>query len=129
MSRRDRERERRKVSIYGWKFSAVILAILLVLVLTSDVGSWTNISKVMFFCSALFFLFMFVGCLLYFWNDNRVLSLRERNRERITEQTKNSELRLARRWLKPRRDKKGNIVNRPVWSSRKNERYFKRKKR
>ena len=129
MSRRDRERERRKVSIYGWKFSAVILAILLVLVLTSDVGSWTNISKVMFFCSALFLLFMFVGCLSYFWNDNRVLSLRERNRERITEQTKNSELRLARRWLKPRRDKKGNIVNIPVWSSRKNERYFKRKKR
>ena len=129
MSRRDRERERRMVSVYGWKFSAVILTILLVLVLTSDVGSWTNISKVMFFCSALFFLFMFVGCLSYLWNDNRVLSLRERNRERITEQTKNSELRLARRWLKPRRDKKGNIVNRPVWSSRKNERYFKCKKR
>lgn len=129
MSRRDREREARMVSIYGWEFAAIMLIILLILALTSDVGSWINISKVMFFCSALFFLFMFVGCLSYFWNDNRVLSLRERNRERITEQTKNSELRLARRWLKPRRDKKGNIVNRPVWSSKKNERFFKRKKR
>lgn len=129
MSRRDREREARMVSIYGWKFAAIMLIILLILALTSKVSHWSNISIVMFFCSTAFFLFMFVGCLLYFWNDNRVLSGREKNRERITEQTRNSELRLARRWLKPRRDKKGNIVNRPVWSSRKNERYFKRKKR
>ena len=129
MSRRDRERERRKVSIYGWKFSAVILAILLVLVLTSDVGSWSSISKVMFFCSALFFLFMFVGCLSYFWNDNRTLSRRERNREELTKTSMYCELRNMRRLLKLRRDKKGNIVNRPVWSSRKNERYFKCKKR
>ena len=88
-----------------------------------------NISKVMFFCSTAFFLFMFVGCLLYFWDDNRALSRRERNREQLTYTCMYSGARVARRWLKLKRDKKGNIVNRPVWSSKKNERFFKRKKR
>lgn len=129
MSRRDREREARMVSIYGWKFSAIMLIILLILALTSKVSQWSNISKVMFFCSAAFFLFMFIGCLLYFWDDNRTLSRRERNRENLTKTSMHCKERSIRRLLKLRRDKKGNIVNRPVWSSRKNERYFKRKKR
>lgn len=129
MSRKDREREARMVSIYGWKFSAIMLIILLILALTSKVSHWSNISKVMFFCSTAFFLFMFVGCLLYFWDDNRTLSRRERNREGLTNSAMHSESRGLRRLLKLRRDKKGNIVNRPIWSSKKNERYFKRKKR
>lgn len=129
MSRKDREREARMVSIYGWKFSTIMLIILLILALTSKVSHWSNISKVMFFCSTAFFLFMFVGCLLYFLDDNRTLSRRERNKEGLTNSAMQSEVRGLRRLLKLRRDKKGNIVNRPIWSSRKNERYFKCKKR
>ena len=117
------------VSIYGWKFAAIMLIILLILALTSKVSHWSNISIVMFFCSTAFFLFMFVGCLLYFWDDNRTLSRRERNKEGLTNSAMHSEVRGLRRLLKLRRDKKGNIVNRPIWSSRKNERYFKCKKR
>ena len=129
MSRRDREREEYIFNTYARKFSGGTLVILLILALTSKVSSWNAITKTMFFGSVLFALCVFIVSSLCLWDYNHTLSRRERIKEGLTDTFMHGKLRSTRRLLKLRRDKKGNIVNRPIWSSRKNERYFKRKKR